>query len=211
MRILFFGDSITQGFWGVEGGWVERIRRHYDAISAKDLDGDAQPTVFNLGIAGDTSRSLLNRIEGETLARKWKEEPVLVVIAIGTNDSLFEGGKQWVTPEEFRGNIERIISIVRPITSAVILVGNPACDEAKTTPVSWGDFSYTNHELKRTEKTLAAVADKHGLLFVPLFAGFKAKLDHGEYLLANGLHPNDAGHEYIAERVLQKLEAIAET
>lgn len=30
MRVLVFGDSITQGFWDTEGGWVERLRKYYD-------------------------------------------------------------------------------------------------------------------------------------------------------------------------------------
>jgi lysophospholipase L1-like esterase len=84
MRILFFGDSITQGFWSVDGGWVEKIRKHYDGISMQDLDHNIQPEIFNLGISGDTTRNLLRRIEGEILARKWKHDPLIVVIAIGS-------------------------------------------------------------------------------------------------------------------------------
>jgi lysophospholipase L1-like esterase len=208
MRILFFGDSITQGFWSVEGGWVEKIRRHYDAISMQDLDNNIQPSVFNLGISGNTTRDLLDRVRNETMARTSKGEPIITVVAIGTNDGLFEADRQWIEPEEFRTNVEKIMTILKPITTAIILVGNPACDETKTTPVSWGDFTYTNRELERSEKTLAEVASAHGLPYVPIYNGFKAKLDVGENLLMDGLHPNDAGHAYIAERVLLQLESL---
>jgi lysophospholipase L1-like esterase len=208
MRILFFGDSITQGFWSVEGGWVEKIRKHYDGIAMQDLNNNTQPQIFNVGISGETTRSLLRRIEAETLARKWEEDPVVVAIAIGTNDDLFESDEQWVKPEEFRTNLEKIATILSPITAAIVFVGNPACDEARTTPVSWGDFVYTNRELERSEKTMAEVASAHGLLFIPMFDGFKAKLDTGEDLLIDGLHPNDAGHKYMADCVLAKLDAL---
>lgn len=208
MRILFFGDSITQGFWSVEGGWVEKIRKHYDGISMRDLSQTIRPTVFNLGISGDTTRGLLKRIENETLARKWEDDPLVVAIAIGTNDDLFESDEQWVKPEEFRANLEKIVAILEPITTAILFIGNPACDEAKTTPVSWGDFSYTNHELARSEKAIAEVAESHGLAFVPIFDGFKAKLDSGEDLLMDGLHPNDAGHKYMADCVLPALDQL---
>jgi lysophospholipase L1-like esterase len=208
MRILFFGDSITQGFWSVEGGWVEKIRKHYDGIAMQDLDHDMQPRIFNLGISGDTTRNLLKRIEGETLARKWKEDPLVVVIAIGTNDDLFESDEQWVRPEEFRANLEKILSTLAPISTAVMFVGSPACDETKTSPVSWGDFTYTNRELERSERTVAEVAASHGALFVPIFDGFRTKLDAGEDLLMDGLHPNDTGHAYIADRVLPELDLL---
>lgn len=208
MRILFFGDSITQGFWSIDGGWVEKIRKHYDRISMQDLDHDIQPVIFNLGISGETTRGLLKRIEGEVLARKWKDDPLIVVIAIGTNDDLFESDEQWVKPEEFRTNLEKILSKVAPITIAVMFVGNPACDETKTTPVSWGDFTYTNRELERSEKAIAEIARSHELSFVPLFNGFKAKLDAGEDLLMDGLHPNDTGHRYIADCVLPELDLL---
>jgi lysophospholipase L1-like esterase len=208
MRILFFGDSITQGFWSIDGGWVEKIRKHYDGISMQDLDNNVQPEIFNLGISGDTTRNLLKRIDAEVLARKWKEDPLIVVIAIGTNDDLFESNEQWVKPEEFRTNLEKILSKVSPITTAVMFVGNPACDESKTSPVSWGDFTYTNRELERSEKTIAELANSQGFSFVPIFDGFKTKLDAGEDLLMDGLHPNDAGHKYIADCVLPELDLL---
>ena len=206
MRILFFGDSITQGFWGVEGGWVEQIRKHFDSLAIADLDNSNQPYIFNLGISGDTTRSLLKRIESETRARIWQDEPIMVVIAIGTNDDLFEASEQWVPPKEFEANLEKIIDLLRTIADSIVLVGNPACDESKTTPVSWGDFTYTNKELERSEKTIEKVAKKHSLSYVPIFEEFKQKLDAGANLLTDGLHPNDAGHQFIADRVLAKLE-----
>ena len=206
MRILFFGDSITQGFWGIEGGWVERIRKHFDTLAVADLDNSKQPYVFNLGISGDTTRSLLKRIESETSVRIWQNEPIMVVIAIGTNDDLFEASEQWVPPEDFKANLKKIISLLQPITNTIMLIGNPACDESKTTPVSWGDFTYTNKELQRSEATIAEAAKEHGLPYVPIFEEFKQKLDAGADLLADGLHPNDAGHQFIADKVLPKLE-----
>lgn len=113
MRILFFGDSITQGFWGVEGGWVERIRKHFDSKAIQDLDKSREPYIFNLGISGETTRGLLKRIENETKARMWRDEPIMVVIAIGTNDDLFEASKQWVPPEEFKVNLEKIVKLLQ--------------------------------------------------------------------------------------------------
>lgn len=89
-----------------------------------------------------------------------------------------------------------------------MLVGNPACDESKTTPVSWGDFTYTNKELQRSEKAIAEIAEKYDLPYVPIFNVFKARLERGEDLLADGLHPNNAGHQFMADQVLPKLDML---
>ncbi len=210
MRILFFGDSITQGFWGVEGGWVEQIRKHYDALAVKDLRNNKQPEIFNLGISGDTTKNLLARIENETKVRKWENDPLVVVIAIGTNDDLFEGDVQYVPPEEFRQNLEKLIERLKPVVDKMMLVGNPACDELKTTPVFWGDFHYTNAELQRSEKTIEEVAYKNGLTYVPIFEAFKVELDKGMDFLADGLHPNDSGHKFIANTVLFEIDKLVQ-
>lgn len=29
MKILVFGDSITQGYWATNGGWVDMLKTHY--------------------------------------------------------------------------------------------------------------------------------------------------------------------------------------
>lgn len=210
MRILFFGDSITQGFWDTEGGWPQRIRRHYDEQLIPELEtlNNDIPTFFNLGISGETTRNLLRRIKPEIEARYLESERMIVVIAIGSNGDIFEANERWVTPEEFRSNLEQLVELVRPFTDKVVLVGNPACDEAKTRPVAWGDYHYTNSELEKSEATIKAVAAAHQLLFVPLFASFKSRLDNGEILLADGLHPNDVGHAYIASQVLPVLEGV---
>jgi lysophospholipase L1-like esterase len=205
MRVLVFGDSITQGFWDTEGGWVERLRKHFDSIALQDLNRGPITEVFNLGISGDTTRNLLARIEAETQARKPSSEPLIVAIAIGTNDDLFESDKQWVPPEEFRGNLEKIMDILQPLTDRIILIGNPACDESRTTPVSWGVFTYTNRELEQSEQIIGEVAKAHDLTYIPIFHEFKRRLDEDEGLLEGGLHPNNAGHQIMYEIIKPKL------
>jgi lysophospholipase L1-like esterase len=150
----------------------------------------------------------LARIEQETKVRIWPSDPITVVISIGTNDDLFESDKQWVTPEEFEQNLENIIKIVSPLAEYVVLVGNVAVDEARTTPVFWGDFHYTNKELERSERIIEKVSKQHNLPYVPIFQPFLEELDKGKDLLADGLHPNAAGHQFIAERVLTELKKL---
>lgn len=211
MRVLVFGDSITQGFWDTEGGWVQRLRKHYDSKALEDLRNNKQPEIFNLGVSGDTTRSLLVRIEFETKVRKWPGDSQIAVVAIGTNDDLFENGKQRVEPAEFRTNIEKIIKILGPLVKKVMFVGNPACDEKLTTPVFWSEISYTNKQLQEYEQIVQEVAEAKKIPFVQVFEIFMAKLTAGENLLADGLHPNNEGHELIFQLVLPELDKLLNT
>lgn len=208
MRVLFYGDSITQGFWDVKGGWVGRLREYFDTRAMQDLAHNVQPEIFNLGVSGDTTRNLLARVENETKVRIWPGDPVVAVIAIGTNDDLFEGGAQHISPQEFKQNLQKIVEILQPLTQNIILVGNPACDESRTTPVFWANCHYTNAELERSERTIAEVATQNGLPYVPVFKTFKARVEAGDDLLEDGLHPNAAGHQLIVDIVKPIIEEI---
>lgn len=208
MRVLVFGDSITQGFWGVEGGWVERLRKHYDSLAVKDLKNHNQPAIFNMGVSGDTTRNLLARVELETKVRKWSGEPLIAVLAIGTNDELFEKEEQLVPPQEFEQNINKLISMLKPLTDGLMFVGNAACDEKLTTPVFWSDIHYTNEQMLAYEKIIESICREQGIKFVPVFSEFKASLDAGQDLLEDGLHPNDAGHQLIFELVQPELDKV---
>lgn len=207
MRVLVFGDSITQGMWAIEGGWVELLRKHYDGLAIKDLKHNNQPEIFNLGVSGDTTRNLLARIELETKVRKWPGDPQIAVVAIGTNDDLFQKGKQWVEPPEFRANIQKIIDILTPLVKDILFVGNVAIDESLTTPVFWDNIHYTNAELKKYEEIIKEVTKAQNISFVPIFDKFMTEQTKRN-LLADGLHPNDEGHKLIARLVQPELDKL---
>lgn len=212
MRVLVFGDSITQGYWDIDGGWVDRIRKHFDTIQFTDLQNNDEPTIFNLGISADNSRNILERIEAETLARTRHGNLPVIIVQIGVNDSSTDNqtidNSVRISIEDYESNLREIIKRVRPISSRIIFVGLSACDEEKTTPVSWGDFHYTNEAIKRYESVMGVVAKEHDIPFIPVFEEFKKAIDEGKDFLPDGLHPNNEGHQFIADTVRPKLEEL---
>ena len=207
MRVLAFGDSIAQGFWSVEGGWVEKLRRNYDGLALKDLKNNNQPEIFNLGVSGDTTRNLLARVELETKVRKWPGDPITVLLAIGTNDELFQNDEQLVGPDEFKANVRKILSTLRPLADKIMLIGNASCDEKLTRPVFWSDIHYTNEQLMKYEEYIAEIAADENIPFVPIFEKFQEG-QSSKQLLADGLHPNDDGHQLIFELVRPELDKL---
>lgn len=93
--VVFFGDSITQG-------WGPTMKDSFPGMS-----------VANRGISGDTTRGMLIRLQQDVLSLK----PSAVVLLMGTND-LEEGA----TPETIASNIQLIINELKKHNSEIPLI-----------------------------------------------------------------------------------------
>lgn len=207
MNIVFFGDSITQGYWGIHHGWVDRVRMYYsELLFAKD----EYHGVYNLAIDGDVASDIVKRIKSELQARIRSNHSVMPVVAIqvGVNDSTDEAVQLETAISEYKTQLQAIIDNIQGMYSETVLVGYSSCDEAKTTPVSWGNHHYTNEKTKAHEDAMSEVAARNNAQFIPVFTEFKKHVEAGEDLLADGLHPNDAGHELIYQIVMPKLREL---
>lgn len=107
MRILFFGDSLTQGTIGVS--YVDKLARSLP-----------QHTLINKGVNGDTSLNLYRRVQQDVIALR----PDLVFVMVGINDALstveatsvpyyryskrIPGGR--VSPLAYRENMRAVLS-----------------------------------------------------------------------------------------------------
>lgn len=208
MRVLVYGASITQGFYDIEGGWVQRLRKHYDELFLKDTSKN-QPTIFNLGISGDSTDRLLRRFENETQARKFPHEDFAFIFMIGTNNAWFRGdGRPNSTPEAYRQELRQLIDKARNYSDKIIFLGLLPVEEIKTTPVPWADIHYTNERSWEFEQILREVCRQTGIVHLKLFEAFKTELDRGHDLYTDGLHPNNEGHLLIFERVRPVLDDI---
>jgi len=199
MRILIFGDSITYGAWDKEGGWVQRLRKFLDE---KTLADNGHFSVYNLGISGDNTEDLLERVEAETRHRLKEKEKMVFVFAIGVNDSQFIHSKNnlRVIPEEFENNIRDLINISKQFSSKIIFIGLTSVDESKTTPIPWNtDKSYKNEYIKKYDDIIKKVCEENKINHVRVFD--KLKIADFE----DGLHPNSAGHQKIFEIVKKFL------
>ena len=94
--VVFFGDSITQG-WG-------SLEKDFPNLK-----------VANRGISGDTTRGLLTRIQGDVL----DVHPRAVSMLVGTND-LDQGG----TPETIAENMKAIVAALHKADPKMPIVLN---------------------------------------------------------------------------------------
>ena len=73
------------------------------------------PSVINAGVGGNNTRALLARVDADVLAH----QPSLVIVMVGTNDSLNSGAL--VPLDEYRANLEALVERITQAGSRVLL------------------------------------------------------------------------------------------
>jgi len=183
---VVFGDSITYGEKDFNGGWVQYLREWLK----KDW-------VYNLGIDGDNSDGLVNRLEEELKRRRYPGHGLVVIIAIGKNDSawVYQKKQCWVPLDRYRKNLLELVKQAKKYAPKIILVGPGPVDETKTALMPGEpDLTYKNDLLKQYSQIAKKAAETEQVKFVDLFNQLPP-----EYIktLADGAHPDAAGHRLI--------------
>lgn len=191
--ICIFGDSTT---WGAtdpkQGGWANRLRNHFER-----LGGDIE--VYNLGISGDNTNDLLERIRVECEAR----EPSIIVFAIGINDSQYIKSKNnpCVSLDNFQNNLKKLLQIAQQFASKIIFIGVIKVDESKTMPCSTTKMNYYDNEnIIKYNSAIKFICKENNFSFIETFDLLETTD------LDDGLHPNSKGHEKMFEKIKSELK-----
>ncbi len=139
--------------------------------------------VVNAGVSGDTTAGGLRRV-----AWVLRAHPEVVLVALGANDGL-----RGQSPPAIRANLEGIVRRLRAAGARVLLAGMRA-------PPNYG-AEYT----RAFAALFPAVARQTGVAFVPF--PLEVIADH-RMVQADGLHPNAAGHQVIADRLWPHLRPL---
>ena len=180
VRILFFGDSLTAGY-GIDPS------KAYPARVQGKIDEAGLSAVVQVGaVSGDTSAGGLRRID-------WMlRQPVDVfVLALGANDGL-----RGIDPADTRENLQSILDRVHEKYPGARLVV-----AGMRLPPSLGS-SHTE-AFQAIYPELAAANEAALIPYLLDGVGGVVELN-----LPDRIHPNEAGHEQVAENVWQVLEPI---
>ncbi|HMS24342.1 MAG TPA: GDSL-type esterase/lipase family protein [Acidimicrobiia bacterium] len=222
MSVVIFGDSITnRASDETGGGWTSRlwslIFHDFHTVYAPGVK-DSNHSVLELGIGGDTIVGVSKRFESELRTRIEIAEhgivsDVVVGLAVGVNDSRVNGITQLpeVPLDLFEETYSAVLARLKEIGVDVFTVGLTPCDDSKMSPClfSQDNDDYTIERIKRYDAAVQKCAAIAGVSFVEVFPAFnKIIADEGlDALLADGLHPNDRGHELIAELVFAEIRS----
>lgn len=215
-RVLFIGDSVTDGGWGRSGGSAlpAEKRNHNDlnhlyghsymmmcAAHYQSSQPYAQLDFLNRGISGYMLSDLENRWEHDVLA--W--QPDILSVLIGTND-VGQWLKDHSSDEGFNyqdwGNRYRalLLSAKEENKCIKLVLGTPFV--SKTTSPS---------RQRMTDKLsilIRKIAQEEQAICIPydsLFNQLQRKQPHDRYWLWDGIHPTVAGHRQMADLWIRKV------
>lgn len=182
IRILAFGDSLTQGF-GLPNG-ADFPAQLQESLQNQGLN----VTVINAGVSGDTSAGGLARLD-------WSlgDMPDAAIVELGGNDAL-----RGLPPVEMEQNLDAILMRFAAAEIPVLFAG-------MLSPRNMGPGYAAEFDA-----VFPRLAEKHGVLFYPFFLDGVA-LDEN-LMQSDGLHANAEGVEEIVRRIMPLvLELIALT
>lgn len=170
-RVVFFGDSITEG-WGKTGSEAFFPGKPY----------------VNRGISGQTTPQMLVRFRQDVIDLK----PAAVVILAGTND--IAGNTGPATPQMIQDNLASMAQLARANGIAVVLASVlPASD------YPWKTGLQPAPKIRALNDWIRQYAQRTGAVYLDYYGaldngqgGLDAKVS------GDGVHPNAAGYAVMA-------------
>lgn len=188
--LVGFGASSMQGVGDSQGGFLARVATHCQAHSLP-------VTVVNHGIGGQSTPAMLARA-GELAALR----PYHLAVILGCNDfpRARDGNPSGRTSRDtYTANLRRLLGALRcdDAGSRSLFISSFAVCEKRTgiPPALFADYM----------TAATGIARAHHYDVWDLYNETKA--DTAQLLAADGLHFNDTGHAFIAQRVIRWLFA----
>ena len=201
MKILFFGDSITDAGRAKDqdGSAVSLGYGYVRSVGGRLLGKDpVKYELYNRGISGHRVVDLYARVKFDC----WNLEPDVLSILIGVND-VWHGvhGVNGVEIDRF----EKVYRMLLEDTKKVLPNVKLMIMEPFVLPGSATVYQDKYEEflaVKEYAKVCKKLAEEFNAVFIPLQAQFDAmyeKYGDNTYYLRDGVHPNTAGAELIAD------------
>ena len=174
IRVLAFGDSLTQGYGVPPGMDFPNVLER--ALKAKGVNA----TIINAGVSGDTSAGGLARLDwslGDA-----KTQPDAAILELGANDGL-----RGLAPGEMEKNLDAILARLKARNIAVLLAGMK------------GPRNFGSAYAAQYDAVFPRLAKKYDVLFYSFFLEGVA-LDRA-LVQPDGLHPNPKGVDVIVSRI----------
>lgn len=200
IRVIFFGDSITQA--GVRpGGYIVKLGEMLEKQNLK-----SKYELIGAGIGGNKIYDLYLRIEDDVLSKK----PDVVIIYIGVNDVWHKSSHGTGTdPDKFVKFYEAILKKLQAANIRVALC-TPAAIGERT------DFSnQQDGDLNQYSQMIRNLAKKNGLPLIDLRKGFldynlknNPNNDEKNILTTDRVHLNEVGNQFVADEMWKVLKGM---
>lgn len=189
-RVIFFGDSITQG--AVKGnGYINVLKKRIDTMKFE---------LLGAGIGGNKVYDLYLRLEEDVLVKK----PDLVFIYVGINDVWHKQSSRTGTDyPKYIKFYQALIDKIRASGSKLVLCTPSVVGEKK------GGANELDADLDKYAEGIRELAKKNNIPLCDLrkaFSDYEEKNNpqdlEKDILTRDRVHLNDKGNEFVAEQML---------
>lgn len=198
---IIIGDSITYGIGDLESsGWASMFKNY---IVSKDDSKECSNYVHIAGFPGATSSDILDKIDSILQVFLHNEFTNTVILSIGVNDTQVFNGKTKSTIEQYKSNIQKIITHVidkgcNLVTLGLTRIEND--DKLLWKPNKYYDngiISEYDRALKLSLDYEVELCKNNKIKYIPM----QDILEKDDFI--DGLHPNHKGHKKIFEYVVE--------
>lgn len=203
MKILFQGDSITD--MGRNREDIHNLGNGYPKYVAEYLQNMYPNIEFefvDLGIGGNRTCDLVARLQSDFI----DIQPDIVSILVGINDTWrrFDSNDP-TSPEQFEANYRKILTEIKEKTHAKIIILEPYLLD-----VPEREGIYFREDLSEKIFITRRLAREFADVYIPLDGLFAAAsiYEDPHYWTADGIHPTDAGAEYIADYYVDAITSL---
>lgn len=206
MKVLFFGDSITDmcRFREVNNpatalgmGYV-----FFDTAYLKELDTTIE--IINRGCGGDKITNLFDRYNEDVIAHK----PDVLSILIGVNDVWHKiAVNNGTSLPKFKKTYKAMLDDIKAkLPNTKLIIMEPFILHGCATDEAWERFE----EVYKYAKAVKRIAKEYDALFIPLQKIMdKAAIKYGsDNVLYDGVHPHALGAKVIADAWIKAYKKL---
>ena len=225
-RVTVFGDSIPKGLY-LEGGRVARVGQNAVTLTAEKFGLD----INNFSIFGQTLKKCFEKGHFERWLADRQNLREIPVISLGGNDSDYDWAAVAAAPDaehrpftplgEFANILEKLICTLKNAGAAPVFTLLPPIDSQryfenvisrradgqKVLRFFHGDVTNIARHQECYNAAILKCAAAHGCDFIDFRTEFLMKPDFLDYLSEDGIHPNQKGHDLIADCVIRYADA----
>ena len=206
MKILFQGDSITDAGRSRENDNCLGIGYPHLVKAALGFERPATYQFFNRGISGNRIVDVYARIKRDII----NLSPDIMSILIGVNDVWHEvsDSPNGVDADKFYKIYDMLIEEIKEALPDIkIMILEPFALNAAATEGNW---NYFETEVAKRAVMAKKIADKYGLTYIPLQESFNKLCEKApaNFWLGDGVHPTEAGHEFIKTEWIKAFKAL---
>ncbi|NCB74354.1 MAG: SGNH/GDSL hydrolase family protein [Clostridia bacterium] len=225
-KICLFGDSISKGVI------IDELRDRYamtkNCFANILATGDSALDLSNYSMLGCTIMKGQSMIERHI---KDVQNCEVMVLEYGGNDSDHNwkeisenpsGEHLPKTPiEDFVSAYRAIISSLKEMGKKIVMMNLPPIDEHKyfdwisrgldkSKILQWlggsDEYIYRWHEIYNVQ--ICNIASEYNIPIIDIRSAFLERRNYSDYLCNDGIHPNEKGHEIIAEAIAEAIPNI---